>query len=79
MKYFKRGYALEGLEGAHCIADDVIIWGRTDKEHDARVSTFLTVDKGSSFINEKCRFGLKEIPFMGHLLTSNGLKPDPPR
>ena len=22
--------ALEGLEGVHCIADDVIIWGRTD-------------------------------------------------
>jgi len=35
--------ALEGLEGTRCIADDVIIWGRTDKEHDARVSTFLTV------------------------------------
>ena len=27
--------ALEGLEGVRCIADDVIIWGRSNEEHDA--------------------------------------------
>ena len=72
-------HALEGLEGVRCIADDVIIWGRTDEEHDARVCTFLKccVDKGITLSKEKCRFGLNEIPFMGHVLTSDGLKPDP--
>ena len=72
-------HALEGLEGVRCIADDVIIWGRTDEEHDTRVRTFLNccVDKGITLSKEKCRFGLSEIPFMGHVLTSDGLKPDP--
>ena len=72
--------ALEGLEGVCCsIHDDVIIWGRTDGEHDVRVRTFLKccVDKGITLSKEKCRFGLNEIPFMGHVLTSDGLKPDP--
>ena len=26
--------ASEGLEGVRCIADDIIIWGRTDEELD---------------------------------------------
>lgn len=57
----------------------MIIWGRTDGEHDVRVRTFLKccVDKGITLSKEKCRFGLNEIPFMGHVLTSDGLKPDP--
>ena len=52
---------VEGLEGARCIADYVIIWGRTDEEHDARVNTFLKccVDKGITLSEEKCCFGLK--------------------
>ncbi|PFX25190.1 Retrovirus-related Pol polyprotein from transposon 17.6 [Stylophora pistillata] len=46
--------ALEGLQGVCCIADDVLIWGHTDDEHDER-----------------------EIPFMAHVVSRNGLKPDP--
>ena len=71
--------ALEGLEGVCCsIHDDVIIWGRTDGEHDVRVRTFLKccVDEGITLSKEKCRFDLNKIPFMGHVLTSDGLKPD---
>lgn len=57
----------------------MIIWGRKNGEHDARFRTFLKcfVDKGITLSREKCRFGLNEIPFMGHVLTSEGLKPDP--
>ena len=71
--------ALEGLEGVCCsIHDDVIIWGRTDGEHGVRVRTFLKccVDEGITLSKEKCRFDLNKIPFMGHVLTSDGLKPD---
>lgn len=71
--------ALEGLEGVRCIADDVIIWGRTDEEHDERVRLFLQrcCEIGISLNKEKCRFGLHEIPFMGHVVSNSGLKPDP--
>ena len=71
--------ALEGLEGVRCIADDVIVWGRSNEEHDARVSLFLQrcSEIGISLNKEKCRFGLSEIPFMGHVVSNKGLKPDP--
>ena len=57
----------------------MIIWGRTDGEHDVRFRTFLKccVDEGITLSKEKCRFGLNEITFMGHVLTSDGLKTDP--
>ena len=71
--------ALEGLEGVRCIADDVLIWGRTDEEHDERVRLFLQrcCEIGIALNKDKCRFGLQEIPFMGHVVSSSGLKPDP--
>ena len=71
--------ALEGLGGVRCIADDVIIWGRTDEERDERVCLFLQrcCEIGISLNKEKCRFGLREIPFMGHVVSNTGLKPDP--
>ena len=70
--------ALEGLEGVRCIADDVIIWGRTEDEPDERVRLFLLrcCEIGISMNKEKCRFGLHEIPFMGHVISNTGLKPD---
>ena len=71
--------ALEGLEGVRCIADDVLIWGRTDDEHEERVRSFLQrcCEIGIALNKDKCRFGLQEIPFMGHVVSSSGLKPDP--
>ena len=53
--------ALEGLEGVRCIADDVIVWGRSNEEHDARVSLFLQrfSEIGISLNKEKCHFGVK--------------------
>ena len=66
-------------EGVCCVADDVIIWGRPYEEHHVRVRTFLKccVDKGITLNKEKCHFRFNEIPFMGDVLSSDGLKPDP--
>ena len=71
--------ALEDLEGVRYIADDVLIWGRTDDEHDERIRLFLprSCEIGIALNKDKCRFGLQEIPFMGHVISSSGLKPDP--
>ena len=75
----KRHQALEGLEGVRCIADDVLIWGCTDGEHDKRIRLFLQrcCELGLALNKDKCRFGLREIPFLGHVVSSSGLKPDP--
>ncbi|KAK2716053.1 hypothetical protein QYM36_010583 [Artemia franciscana] len=34
-------------------------------------------EKNVKFNQEKCVFGAKSIPYFGHLLTSEGIKPDP--
>ena len=33
--------ALQGLEGTRNIADDIILWGSTDKEHDDRLNALF--------------------------------------
>ena len=77
--------ALENLPGVLCIADDILIYesGNADKEatadHDRNLQTLLQrcLDCGIVLSPEKMKLRLKELPCMGHLLTSTRLKPDP--
>ena len=70
---------LEGLEGIHCIADDIVVARSSDEEHDSRVRKFLQrcLDASIRLNKSKCKIGVREIPFMGHLITDEGLKLDP--
>ena len=77
--------ALEGLPGVHCIADDVLICGRGEtteeamKDHDENLRQFLQRcrERGVLLNKDKCELRCPEVPFMGHLVTNEGLKPDP--
>ena len=71
--------ALDGLANTRCIVDDIIVWGRNDAEHDANVRSLLQAckDKGISLNEKKSRIGLNEVPFLGHIISNRGLKPDP--
>jgi hypothetical protein len=71
--------ALEGLEGVRCIADDIIVWGSCEQEHEDRLQKLLQrcSDVGISLNKEKCIFEAEEISFMGHIISQGGLKPDP--
>jgi hypothetical protein len=71
--------ALEGLTGVFCVADDIIVWGNTDAEHDLNLRELLKrcQSVGIRLNLDKCRFGVPEIPFMGHIISSDGLKVDP--
>ena len=77
--------ALSGFPGVYCIVDDVLIAGYGDDLHSARasldenVNLFLKrcVQKGIVLNANKCQHAVTCIPFMGHLLTSDGIKPDP--
>ena len=52
---------------ALCYLDDILVWGRTWEEHQERLIRVLTkvqaAGLGLSF--EKCRFGLKEVEYLG--------------
>ena len=71
--------ALEGLPGVLCIADNIIIHGKDDQEHDENLQRFLAgcCEKGIKLKKEKLESRSSQIAFHGHILTSEGLKIDP--
>ena len=72
---------LAGLEWTLCLMDDVLIWGKDEKEHHERlihVAALERIEKAGATLNpEKCEFAKTEIKFLGHLITQNGIQADP--
>lgn len=77
--------ALEGLPGIYVTADDILITGQGEtreealQDHDHNLIALL---KRAREVNlklnpKKLKFRLPEVPYIGHLLTSSGVKPDP--
>uniref|UniRef100_A0A1B8Y8I2 Gypsy retrotransposon integrase-like protein 1 n=1 Tax=Xenopus tropicalis TaxID=8364 RepID=A0A1B8Y8I2_XENTR len=77
--------ALEGLAGVKTIADDILIVGEGDslesatRDHDLKMIKLLERcrQKGIKLNLEKCKLKMTDVPYIGHLLTSSGLKVDP--
>ena len=69
---------VEDLDGVEIIMDDVIIAG-DESTHDEHLQKFLerASRKGLKLNKEKCRIRQKEVSYLGHLLTADGLKIDP--
>ncbi|UYV73824.1 K02A2.6-like [Cordylochernes scorpioides] len=70
---------LEGQSEVNCHLDDIVIWGATQEEHDERLRCVLRKlqDSGMTLNKEKCIFSVKEIKFLGPLITERGVLPDP--
>ena len=71
--------ALDNLTNVVCIADDVIIHGKDTEQHDLYLQKFMQRchDKGIKLNRDKLELRMKEITFMGHRITQDGLQPDP--
>ena len=70
---------LSGLPDVKNIANDILVFGYTQEEHDANVIRFL---EGCLEINlhlnpDKVKINCKSVPFFGMVLTADGIKPDP--
>ena len=65
--------------GVTGIADDMIIYGRSDLEHDKHLINFLEVcRKNTLTLNpDKMQFRLPQVSFFGHQWGAKGLSPDP--
>jgi hypothetical protein len=61
--------------------DDILIWGKTQAEHDATLLKVLQTAKehNTKFNLTKCEFGKNKISFMGHILSKEGVSIDPKR
>ena len=62
-----------------CHIDDVVIFGHTKEEHDARLEIALRcIEAAGVTLNPtKCQFEKTEIKFLGHLISEKGIQPDP--
>ena len=65
---------LEGIEGARAIMDDILIAGK-DKIMKAVVARATEWNLKLNF--DKCQIKQRQVKYVGHLVTNNGLKPDP--
>ena len=67
------------ISGVHVIADDLIIAAADEQEHDRTLRKVLerARDKGVKFNSGKIQFKIDQVEYMGNLVSSTGLKPDP--
>lgn len=67
------------MEGLVVIADDVVIFGRDQDEHDRRLHAFLERCRatGVKLNRDKLEMSLDAITFMGHRITKEGTMVDP--
>ena len=78
---------IEGLEGIEVVADDFMVYGcgQTQEEaiedHDRKLQTFLQrcEDRHVVLGAEKFQLRQREVPFIGHVATADGLKASPQR
>ena len=70
----------EGL-GSFCCAyvDHIIIWSPSVEQHRRDVRTVLQHlrDEGLSINVKKCEFDIEERRYLGHILSSSGIRADP--
>ena len=70
---------LEDLPGVLCMMDDIIIFGESSEEHDARVRAVFRrlEDNGVTLNFEKCEFAKSSITYLGHVVSADGIRADP--
>jgi len=69
---------IQDLDGCESIVDDIIIWGESEKQHDQRLFRVLDRlnEKNLKLNKEKCEFKKTSLTYVGHVLSSEGLKPN---
>ena len=76
---------IEGLEGVEVVADDFVVVGfgsteeAADKNHDIHLGNFLKrcEERHLQLNDEKFQLRQTKVPFIGHVVTSEGLQVDP--
>jgi len=72
---------LSGLTGTHCFVylDDIVLYARSLVEYDAKLRDVL--DRLCTYKlkpqPDKCQFLRKEVSYLGHMITEEGVRPDP--
>src|SRR2546422_2096795 len=71
----------QGLLWTECLVylDDILIFSKNWEEHISRLeNVFRRLEKaGLKLKAKKCSFGRAEMPFLGHVVSKDGIKPGP--
>lgn len=75
----KMDQILENVKGATGISDDVVVYGKTEEEHDESLRNLMkaAAENGLVFNSEKCVIKTQSITFFGATYTPEGIHPDP--
>jgi hypothetical protein len=59
--------------------DDILVYSENEKDHEEHLKIILTrlIDHKLYAKFSKCEFWLKEVPFLGHILSENRVSVDP--
>ena len=70
---------LKDQEGVAAIQEDIIVFGRSVAEHDARLQqVFQTIEKSALKLNEKkCEIRKPKICYFGNVISEEWIGPDP--
>lgn len=72
---------LSGLKWQSCLVylDDVVVFSSTFEQHMQRLRAVLDAIRtaGLTIKPEKCHFGFRELRFLGHIVSAEGVRPDP--
>ena len=68
-----------GMEGVTVIADDMVIAGRDEMEHDRNFLAFMEkcVENNLTLNSEKIQFKQTQVSFYGHCWSKHRISPDP--
>ena len=68
---------LQGLDGVACYIDDILVTGKSDEEHLARLEEVLERlhKHGVHVKRTKCHFLKPSVVFLGHRIDSQGIHP----
>ena len=65
-----------GFDGVYCYLDDIIVIGRTSREHDTRLTQLLQkLQKyGVTLNKQKCINKVKKLEWLGYVLSEEGVQ-----
>jgi len=69
-----------GIQGRCLIyLDDIVIYGSSLQEHNKKLMEILQRlrERNLKLQVEKCKFLCKEVTYLGHIISEDGISPDP--
>ena len=76
---FRLSQILGDIPGVVNQADDILIMGKSEEEHDQRVKIVIKrlEENGITLNMDKCHFGVRTVVFLGHVISEQGVSVDP--